>query len=67
MFYSNVLSVRRILLEIKKKPDQWDCSGEGTGAQGTKRCKKTNKFEGAEKKRVPTGGVWSPTRALRFC
>ena len=42
MFYSNALSVRRILLKIKKKPDQFEGGGKRKGGRGRKRCPKNS-------------------------
>ena len=47
MFYSNALSVRRILFKIKKKPEQWDCSGKK---------REPDQFEGGEEKERVAGG-----------
>ena len=70
MFYSNALSVRRKLLKIKKETRSIRRPpGKKKGWPGEVKVLKKgpNQFEGAEKKKVPKGGVWSPDRALCFC
>ena len=61
MFYSNAPSVRRILLKIKKKPDQFEGGGEkervAGGYEGARKKDPTNLKDPGRKKECPREGI----------
>ena len=71
MFYSIALSVRRILLKLKKEARairrRWGKERVAGGYEGARKKDPSNSKAGGGTKKVPGGGGWSPARALCYC